>query len=422
MPKFYITTPVYYVNASPHIGHAYSTIVADVLARQHRMLGDDVFFLTGTDEHGQKIERAAVAAGKTPLEFATENYQKFLMLAGRLNTTMDAFIRTTDDFHIKGVQHLFNVLYEKGYIYLDSYTGVYCVSDESYVDVKAGEPCPECGRKTETVTEENFFFKLTAFTEKVSKLILEDDLLIEPDSRRLEVLNILEKTTRDLSISRSSFTWGIPVPEPAASLTEKKHVVYVWLDALANYMTAVGYGDMDEENAAMFSKWWPADLHVIGKEITRFHCIYWPAFLLAADLPLPKTVNAHGWLLFDKEKMSKSKGNVVSADVVLDAFAGLWEKQYPLSKVRSRDDFAADVLRYYLLREIPFGHDGNFSTDALISRYNSDLANGFGNLISRTFSMIQKFLGGKVPVHRDDGLTFKQWEPLQSSDFATDLT
>src|SRR5215472_4140684 len=395
--KFYLTTPIYYVNARPHIGHAYTTIVADVLARRHRLLGDDTFFLTGTDEHGQKIERSAAAAGVPPQQFADKVSAEFKALWDRMGLTYDGYIRTTDERHKLGVQKLFTTLYERGYIYLDSYTGSYCVSDEAFVDAPAGTPCPDCGRLLETVTEENFFFKLSAFQQHLIDLIESGELAITPESRKNEVLSFLRGGLKDLSISRSSFTWGIPVPEPAASLAAQKHVIYVWLDALTNYMTAIGYGSEDPKDVAEFQRFWPADLHLVGKEIIRFHCVYWPAFLLAADLPLPKAITAHGWLLFENAKMSKSKGNIVRTETILEAFGEhVYAKQFPDSSKRERDLFASDVLRYFLLREIPFGQDGSFSFDALVTRYNADLANGYGNLVSRTLALIAKTSGGVI--------------------------
>jgi methionyl-tRNA synthetase len=404
---FYVTTPIYYVNARPHIGHAYTTIVADVLARRHRLLGDETFFLTGTDEHGQKIERSAAVAGIPPQQFADQVSRSFEDLWKRMGITNDDYIRTTSEKHKRGVQKLFSTLYERGFIYLASYTGSYCVSDEAFVDAPVGTPCPDCGRLLEEVTEENFFFKLSEFQLPIIELIDSGKLSITPESRRNEVLSFVRGGLKDLSISRSSFTWGIPVPEPAANLAAQKHVIYVWLDALANYMTALGYGSDDE---ALYEKFWPADLHLVGKEIIRFHCVYWPAFLLAAGLPLPKAVTAHGWLLFDDSKMSKSKGNIVRTETILDAFGSLCPPPSPsadggaasvpeirLASKQDRDLFASDVLRYFLLREIPFGQDGSFSFDALITRYNADLANGYGNLVSRTLSMIGKYFEGAVP-------------------------
>jgi methionyl-tRNA synthetase len=457
--KFYLTTPIYYVNARPHIGHAYTTIVADVVARRHRLLGEDVYFLTGTDEHGQKIERSAAAAGIPPQQFADQVAASFEGLWKRMGITNDQFIRTTDPKHQRGAQKLFRTLFDRGYIELRSYTGTYCVSDEAFVDVPVGAPCPECGRITETITEENFFFKLSEFQLPLIELIESGTLGVEPEARRNEVLSFLrgnisevfnqyrqdavmrsietepqpeaeladdnfvsaEKYTteamhvlvetgalgvtkenyyvpgalKDLSISRTSFKWGIPVPG------NEKHVIYVWLDALANYMTAVGYGSDDPADIAMFEKYWPADLHLVGKEIIRFHCVYWPAFLLAAGLPLPKKIQAHGWLLFEESKMSKSRGNVVRTETILDVFGDeVYGKQFPNSTKAERDLFASDVLRYFLLREIPFGQDGSFSFDAVVQRYNSDLANGYGNLVKRTFSMNGEI---PLPLHRAQG-------------------
>jgi methionyl-tRNA synthetase len=435
--KFYLTTPIYYVNARPHIGHAYTTIVGDVLARRHRLLGEDTFFLTGTDEHGQKIERSAAAAGIPPQQFADEVSKTFEDLWKRMGITNDAYIRTTDAAHANGVQKLFFTLYEKGYIYLASYTGSYCVSDEAFVDAPIGTPCPDCSRLLEEVTEENFFFKLSEFGDKITALIESNELLITPDSRRNEVLSFVKGGLKDLSISRSSFTWGIPVPEPAASTAAQKHVIYVWLDALANYITALGYGYEDESN---FKKFWPADLHLVGKEIIRFHCVYWPAFLLAAGIELPKQITAHGWLLFDNSKMSKSKGNIVRTETILEGFGEhVYGKQFPESTKAERDLFASDVLRYFLLREIPFGQDGSFSFEAMLTRYNADLANGYGNLVSRTLNLIQQNFAGVIPAPRfeapDDptaidtsvvgaaGYAFQlKLKALPETDFSTALT
>jgi methionyl-tRNA synthetase len=435
-PKFYVTTPIYYVNARPHIGHAYTTIVADVVARRRRLLGDDTFFLTGTDEHGQKIERAAAAAGVAPQAFADEVSAAFEGLWRRMGITNSGFIRTTDPRHKRGVQKLFGILKERGFIELRTYAGQYCVSEEMFVEGPPGTIGPD-GRPTETVSEENFFFKLSEFQERLIGLIESNELEIQPESRRNEVLSFLRgniapalntlinpRSTpaeieaadrqmsgatstlgnpyvpgalKDLSISRSSFTWGIPVPEPAASEAKEKHVVYVWLDALANYLTAIGFGSDEPEDVARFERYWPADLHLVGKEIIRFHCVYWPAFLMAAGLPLPKKIVAHGWLLFEESKMSKSRGNIVRTETILDAFGNLvYASLFPKISHAEQDLFAADVLRYYLLREIPFGQDGSFSFDALITRYNADLANGYGNLVSRLLAMIWKFSDGEV--------------------------
>ena len=368
--KFYVTTPIYYVNARPHIGHAYTTIACDTIARRHRLLGHDTFFLTGTDEHGQKIERAAQAAGKTPQQFADEVSNEFRALWNRMGLTYDDFIRTTSERHKRGVQALWRTIRDNGYIYKGSYSGQYCVYDELYVDVVGpGAPCPECGRPTETVQEENYFFKLSAFEEKLLKLYADQPDFIRPETRRNEVISFVRGGLRDLSVSRSTFKWGIPVPD------DPKHVIYVWLDALSNYITALGYG-ADEKTK--YEKYWPADLHMIGKEIVRFHCVYWPAFLMAAGLPLPKAITAHGWLLFEESKMSKSRGNIVRAETILEVLG-------------------ADALRYFLLREVVFGQDGSFSFDALVQRYNADLANGLGNLASRTLTMISRYFRGEVP-------------------------
>ena len=371
MPKtFYITTPIYYVNARPHIGHAYTTIACDVIARRQRLMGFDAYFLTGTDEHGQKIERAAEAAGKSPQQLTDEVSAEFRALWDRMGITYDDYIRTTSDRHKRGVQELWRRIRDNGYIYKGSYTGQYCVFDELFVDsAGAGEPCPVCGRPTETVKEENYFFKLSAFAEPLLQLYASQPDLIRPETRRNEVIAFVRSGLRDLSISRSTFSWGIPVPD------DPKHVIYVWLDALANYITALGYGSDDDSK---YKKYWPADVHMIGKEIVRFHCVFWPAFLMAARLPLPKSIVAHGWLLFEESKMSKSRGNIVRTETILEVLGG-------------------DALRYFLLREVVFGQDGSFSFDALVQRYNSDLANGLGNLASRTLAMITRYFKGEVP-------------------------
>jgi methionyl-tRNA synthetase len=360
------------VNARPHLGHAYSTIVCDAIARRKRALGIDTWFLTGTDEHGQKIERSAELAGRTPQEFATAISGEFRGLWDQLGITYDDFIRTTEERHKRGVQKLFAALQQRGFIYKGSYTGQYCVSDELYVDGPPGTVCPDCGRVTETVSEENYFFKLSAFERKLLEFYEANPGFMQPESTRREVVSFVRGGLRDLSVSRTSFSWGIPVPG------DEKHVVYVWLDALANYITALGYGSDDPADKARFEKFWPADMHVMGKEITRFHCIYWPAFLMAAGLPVPRSIKANGWLLFDQGKMSKSRGNIVRAETV-HAVLG------------------SDALRYFLLREIPFGQDGGFSFEALVQRYNGDLANGYGNLVSRVVNMVHKYFGGVLP-------------------------
>jgi methionyl-tRNA synthetase len=370
--RYYLTTPIYYVNARPHLGHAYSTIVCDAIARRKRALGIDTWFLTGTDEHGQKIERSAALAGRTPADFATAISAEFRSLWNQFGLTYDDFIRTTEDRHKRGVQHLFTTLRDRGFIYKGSYSGQYCVSDEAWVDVPPGTPCPDCGRMTETVSEENYFFKLSAFERKLLEFYEANPGFMGPESTRREVISFVRGGLSDVSISRTALKWGIPVPG------DEQHVIYVWFDALANYITALGYGSDDPADQARFTKFWPADLHLIGKEISRFHCVYWPAFLMAAGIAPPRSVQANGWLLFDQSKMSKSKGNIVRAETV-QAVLG------------------ADALRYYLLREIPFGQDGNFSFDTLVQRYNGDLANGYGNLVSRVVNMVHKYFAGEVP-------------------------
>ena len=367
--RFYLTTPIYYVNARPHLGHAYSTIVCDAIARRERALGIETWFLTGTDEHGQKIERSAKLAGCSPKEYADKIAAEFRGLWDRLGLTYDDFIRTTEPRHIRGVQKLFATLRERGYIYKGSYTGQYCVSCEEWIEGAPGTLCPIHGTVTETVSEENYFFKLSAFERKLLEFYEANPGFMGPESTRREVISFVRSGLKDLSVSRTTFDWGIPVPG------DEKHVVYVWLDALANYITALGYGSDDDEK---FKKFWPADIHLIGKEISRFHCVYWPAFLMAAGIAVPRSVRANGWLLFDQGKMSKSRGNIVRAETVQDVLG-------------------ADALRYFLLREIPFGQDGNFSFDALVQRYNGDLANGYGNLVSRVVNMVHKYFGGVVP-------------------------
>ncbi len=370
--RFYLTTPIYYVNARPHLGHAYSTIVCDAIARRKRALGIETWFLTGTDEHGQKIERSAALAGRTPEEFASAISGEFRGLWDRMGLSYDDYIRTTEPRHKTAVQKLFATLRDRGFIYKGSYTGQYCVSDEAWVDVAPGAPCPDCGRITETVSEENYFFKLSAFERRLLEFYEANPEFMGPESTRREVISFVRAGLKDLSVSRTSFTWGIPVPG------DEKHVVYVWLDALANYITALGWGSDDPAAQERFRKFWPANMHLIGKEISRFHCVYWPAFLMAAGIEPPRSVRANGWLLFDQGKMSKSKGNIVRAETVMEVLG-------------------ADALRYFLLREIPFGQDGNFSFDALVQRYNGDLANGYGNLVSRVVNMVHKYFGGVVP-------------------------
>jgi len=364
--KYYLTTPLYYVNAAPHIGHTYTTMAAETIARFKRMQGYDAVMFTGTDEHGQKVERSAEAAGKSPQEFTDTISAEFRAQWEKLNIRVDRTIRTTDPRHHKVVQALFQRCMDNGYVYKGSYTGQYCVSDELYAnEAKPGDPCPICGRPTETVTEENYFFKLSAFTDKLIALYETHPEFIQPETRRNEVLAFVRQGLNDLSISRTTIKWGIPLP------VEGNHVFYVWFDALIGYLSAV-----DGEGL------WPADLHLIGKEIARFHAVFWPAFLMAAKMELPKRVFAHGWLLFENDKMSKSRGNIVRSEPI-------------------RQVMGADALRYFLLREIVFGQDGTFSYDALIGRYNSDLANGLGNLASRTLTMIHQYRGDEIPEGSD---------------------
>ena len=366
-PKYYLTTPLYYTNGLPHIGHTYSTVVADVIRRYKRMRGFDVVMTTGADEHGVNVERSAKKAGKTPQEFSTAIAAQWKKLWDDLDIAGEEFIRTTDERHHRTVQWLFKRCRDNGFIEKGHYTGQYCVHDNAYVvDAGPGDPCPDCGRPTETVTEENYFFKLSKFQQRLLDFYDANPDFIKPESRRNEVLSFVQGGLRDLSITRTTIRWGIPVPG------EAPHVFYVWFDALIGYLSAVGGPDYDERGL------WPADLHIVGKEIIRFHAVYWPAFLMAADLPLPRQIWAHGWLLFDSEKMSKSRGNVV--------------RPLPIVNV-----LGIEPLRYYLLREIVFGQDGSFSYDALVSRYNSDLANGLGNLASRTLTMIERYFGGEIP-------------------------
>ncbi len=370
--KYYLTTPIYYVNATPHIGHAYTTAVADTVKRFRRMLGDEVHLTTGTDEHGTNVERAARRAGWESQQFADRVSAAFRREWDELGFEYDSFRRTTDPKHAKAVQDIFSRCLENGTIYKDSYTGKYHVSDEAFVtDEEAAEADPD---KIITITEENYFFRLSAYQDKLLKLYREQPDFIRPETRRNEVLSFVESGLKDLSVSRSKLQWGIPLPN------DPKHVFYVWFDALTTYMSAIGYGE-EGERRQLWEKLWPADVHLVGKEILRFHAVYWPAFLMAAGLPLPRQIYAHGWLIFQGDKMSKSKGNIVRAK--------------PIDKV-----VGIEGLRYYLLRDIVFGQDGNFSSEALVKRYNADLANGLGNLASRTLSMIHRYFGGEVPEPR----------------------
>lgn len=370
-PVFYVTTPIYYVNDVPHIGHAYTTVAADALARYKRLKGFDVFFLTGSDEHGQKVEKAAQAAGETPLELADRVVKRFQALWEKLGISNTDFIRTTQERHKQGVSHIFKQLMEQGDIYLGEYEDWYCTPCETFwteTQITDGK-CPDCNRPVERLKEESYFFKMSAYGERLMAHIEANPDFIQPRSKRNEIISFIKEGLRDLSVSRTSFSWGIPVPG------NERHIIYVWFDALTNYITALGYPDA----GGNYGKYWPVDVHLIGKDILRFHSVYWPTFLMAAGLPLPKKVYAHGWWTVEGQKMSKSLQNVVEPNMLIDKYG-------------------VDVVRYFLLREVPFGLDGDFSHASLISRINSDLANDIGNLLSRSTAMLTKYFDGLLPA------------------------
>lgn len=375
---FYITTPIYYPSGNPHIGHCYTTVACDSIARYRRMQGYDVMFLTGTDEHGLKIEQKAAEKGVTPKEYVDEIVKTFKKLWSYMNISYDRYIRTTDDYHIETVQKIFKALYDKGYIYKGEYKGKYCTPCESFwteSQLDENGCCPECHREVTEAKEEAYFFKMSPFAERIEKLLTETDYL-QPKTRATELVNnFIKPGLEDLCVSRTSFKWGIPVT------FDDKHVIYVWIDALSNYISALGFWN---EQYNDFDKFWPADVHMVAKDIMRFHAIVWPAMLMALDLPLPKHLAVHGWITFNGQKMSKSLGNVVDPFIL-------------------GERYGADAIRYHILREMALGADSSFSNEIMINRINSDLANGLGNLVSRTVAMADKYFGGTLPADREEG-------------------